>query len=567
MNITTPAPSHTAALQAEVGYGNLNTTSGRLYATSGLTDAVAADLAVTYSNQKNGFGTNLATGDAVDYDKDFGVRSKLLVEPGERTKITLSADYGYSDGTVGTGYRNYGPGSRQFITGVDGWPYGFWNISNDMDPFYRVIIAGGSARLEQLFDAMKLTSITAFRTSKADQRFDIDETALPLFGATILEHDEQFTQEFQLSTATDHINWIVGAFFLDGSAKYTPWQIYGTLFAPVSTEIVNSNQKTISYALFGQTTFKLSESTNLTVGARYTTDERHLEGTGAVVLLDGVQAPAFPDQDRSKNFSAPTWRLSLDHRLSQDVMIYGSYNRGFQSGIFNLGGNVITSNPVNPETLDAYETGLKSTLFDERLRLNTAAFYYHYKNLQLPIIEGGTQVIVNASRAQMYGLDADFDAALTHALSIRGGGEFLHGEYKDFPDAPFTTPNNTFPFGNILTLGNASGNRLIYTPNYSFTMTADYHFALAGGELSNSTTFAYNGGFYWEPNNRLKQPAYGLLNGQIKWTAPGGKYYVRAYGTNLLNKEYFVMGQSSQLGDIGAVAPGRTYGLAAGVSF
>ena len=195
-----------------------------------MTDAVAADLAVTYSNQKNGFGTNLATGDAVDYDKDFGVRSKLLVEPGERTKITLSADYGYSDGTVGTGYRNYGPGSRQFITGVDGWPYGFWNISNDMDPFYRVIIAGGSARLEQLFDAMKLTSITAFRTSKADQRFDIDETALPLFGATILEHDEQFTQEFQLSTATDHINWIVGA----SSSMARPSTRHGKFMAPCS---------------------------------------------------------------------------------------------------------------------------------------------------------------------------------------------------------------------------------------------------------------------------------------------------------------------------------------------
>ena len=71
MNITTPTPSHTAALQTEVGYGNLNTTSGRLYATSGLTDAVAVDLAVTYSNQKDGFGSNLATGDAVDYDERF----------------------------------------------------------------------------------------------------------------------------------------------------------------------------------------------------------------------------------------------------------------------------------------------------------------------------------------------------------------------------------------------------------------------------------------------------------------------------------------------------------------
>lgn len=569
MNVITRTPKHEFGLEAEMGYGNKQTMEGNLYVTGGLTDAIALDFAAAYRNQDKGFGTNLASGQDINKSRDIGFRSKILVNAGDSTDITLAGDWSRSSGSIGVAYRNYGPTSRQVITGLTGWPFGFWDISSDVEPNFNVKVGGVSGRIEHDFGGASLTSITAYRMVDARQLFDIDETALPLFSARLHQKDKQFTQELQLASAKgDRLNWIVGAFFMKSSSRYAPWSIDGALFAPAGFrgQIVNSLQRTTSYAAFAQADYEIFDRTKLTLGARYTIDKRHLTGTGNLVLLDGTLAPFFPAQEKQKTFKRPTWRIALDHEVTDDILAYASYNRGFQSGVYNMSGD-ITSNVVNPETLDAYELGLKTTLFDRRLRFNIAGFYYKYKNLQLTRIESGTQVLVNAARAKMYGLDIDFDASLTDFLSLRGGGQYVHDRYQDFPGAPFTTTNNAFPYGNILTPGNARGNRLNRTPDYSFNVTADLHFPVAEGELSTSVTYFYNDGFFWEPDNDLRQSAYSLLSGQVQWTAPSKKWYVKASGRNLLNKKYFAMGVSSELGDIGSAAPGRTYGASIGFKF
>jgi|SRR5579862_2468044 len=570
MNIITPTPSFDPSFRGEIGFGNLGTIEGNIYATSGFGDKVAADIAASVNDQEDGFGKNVATGKDTNTERDFSFRSKILIKPTDDTTITLSGDYGVVEGSVGVAYRNYGPGSRQILTGIDGWPYGYWDIDSDINPFFRDTTAGGSGRIEQNFDWAKLTSITAYRTVGAPQTFNINETAAPLFNAFVDEQVRQFTQEFQLASNSDApIQWIAGLYYLNGISEYRPWSIYGALFAAsgFSEEVVEDSQKTLSYAAFGQAFIDITPSTKLTLGLRYTLDEQTLDGTGYLLLLDGTKVPAFPDQNRSKNFEKPTWRISLNHKFDENILGYVSYNRGFQSGIFNLNGSAITAPAVNPERLDAYEAGVKSTLFDHRLRLNASAFYYEYNNLQLAKIVDGTQFTVNAASAEMYGLDVDFDAALTENLFLSGGGELLHARYTDFTDAPATTTLTTFPYGNTVLSRDATGNLLNRTPNYSFTISADYIAPVYEGSFDASATYVYTGAFYWEPDNRLRQDAYRLVNTQIKWTAPGGKYYVRAFAKNLLNQEYITFAASSALGDIGSAAPGRTYGVAVGWKF
>src|SRR3546814_12467390 len=101
----------------------------------------------------------------------------------------------------------------------------------------------------------------------------------------------------------------------------------------------------------------------------------------------GVPANAFSDSFSKDKL---TWRLALDQKFSAGVMGYVSYNRGYKSGGFNLLDVGALNRPTghvspsyNPEIVDAYEVGLKSDLFDRRLRLNVAAFYYDYKAIQL----------------------------------------------------------------------------------------------------------------------------------------------------------------------------------------
>jgi iron complex outermembrane recepter protein len=167
----------------------------------------------------------------------------------------------------------------------------------------------------------------------------------------------------------------------------------------------------------------------------------------------------------------------------------------------------------------------------------------------------------------MYGLDLNAEAILTQRLSLRGGAEFLHAYYTSFPNAPISSVNTTFPYGDTIVSGSAEGHWLIKAPRYDFNVATEYVAPVANGELALTLTYAYTGKFYWEPDNRLVQGAYGLLNGQIKWTSPDKHYYVRAFGNNLFNKQYFDQGTTGATGDLGDAAPGRAFGLAVGVSF
>src|SRR5262249_51032338 len=132
------------------------------------------------------------------------------------------------------------------------------------------------------------------------------------------------------------------------------------------------------------------------------------------------------------------WRVALDHRFASDVMGYVSADRGFRSGVYNL--TAYAAAPVRPETLDAYQLGLKTELADHRLRLNAAAFYYDYQDMQVQKIVTGSPVLINAAAAVMKGLDVDFAWEPNRALSLRGGFELMSGHYTNFQDAPFFSP-------------------------------------------------------------------------------------------------------------------------------
>src|ERR1700693_2834634 len=119
-------------------------------------------------------------------------------------------------------------------------------------------------------------------------------------------------------------------------------------------------------------------------------------------------------------------------------MGYISDDRGFKSGVYNLG--TYAAAPVNPEVLDAYQLGVKTELADHRVRLNAAAFYYKYKNIQVQEIISGATESLNAAAAEMKGIDVDFACLRREALPVRGGLELMSGHYTDLPNAPFNPP-------------------------------------------------------------------------------------------------------------------------------
>jgi iron complex outermembrane recepter protein len=561
INIITKTPSETPSIDAEIGYGNLSSREGQLYVTGGITHHVAADLSVYYA-QDDGFGRNVFTGENVNGRKDFDVRSKILWTPGEDTKVTLGLSYTYSNET--TGLRP----SYNSVP-VTGQPYhgGFWDTDTDVQPRYFTKQDVHYLRIDQDLSWATLTNISAWQKAKQYQNGDLDASPIPLINFQLFSTDETVTEELQLqSPSNSTVKWIVGGYFLHGFSEYDPFQLYGLGLAPATHEAIYDDQITKSISAYGQMSIPIAMATNLTLGGRYTHDVRDLTANGFLNIPPALTIPVFAPVDTSRTFAKPTWRLGVDHHFTDELMVYLTYNRGFKSGVYNL--SVPNAPPVNPEVIDAYEIGIKTDLLDHRVRINSSAFDYQYKGIQLSQLVGNSEITLNAAAAKIYGVDVDIAAGVTDKFTIGFGGEWLHARYSNFPNAPIYAPIAPPGFGNSITPGNGAGNTMILAPAETANISADYRWPLnEAGRLNYNLTYAYNAGFYWGSDDTARQPHFGLVNSQLKWTSPGQTYDIILWGKNLFNQQYYAQINEGALVNSSAPAAGRTFGVRFGVKF
>jgi len=565
--ITTAEPAQTPGGKASVSYGNYNSTSAKAYATGGITAGVAADIALQYSTQGIGYGRNLGTG---NYDNrtpiDFGARTKWRFDPTDGTKIMVTGEF--SNVSMSSGISDHvlrpSPFGPLLPAGTS-----VYDISSNINPFVHTTSAGGNVRLEQELGAVRLVSISAYRRASNEFFVDGDETTAAAAAIDVKDHERTFSQEVQLlSNDSGRFQWVVGAFYFNSNGRFDPFKIeLGAPLAaalpfpfPVSVfdQLINSDQKTSSIAGFGEAKVDLTDTTRLTIGARVTGEKRDYEGatTGVangVIPLGNLSPPVTARQDVTR----PTWRLVLDQKLGADTLLYASYNRGFKSGTFN--GTNPQDPPLKPETLDAYETGLKSTWLDGRVRFNTAAYYYDYKNYQVITIAAGQAVFKNAG-AKIYGAEAELEAAVTKNLRINAGFGWTHARYANFNDG---VANTVIPGGGILQTGGQdfSGHVLTYAPDVTAQFGVNYSIPAFTGKLTLDANYYYNGGFYPESDNVLRQKAFDMTGASAAWTDSKDVLTVRLWGKNLTNTIAATDMASSSFASIANYQPPRTYGI------
>ena len=561
IQVTTKAPSQTFGGTVSATYGNYATAGTDAYITGGLTDDLAADLAVHFQHQGDGFGENVLTGQAVGKTQDLAARNKWLLKTSDGTEATLILDYGVThfipNYTSAPGTTPLGPLptplSSQDVAGYQ--PYGDTHQG------------GASLHVQQDLDFARFVSITAYRRSVLQVQGSAQLTEDPEFSissASTLKN-AQLSQEFQvLSFPGSRINWTTGTYLYMDDAGLTPATVTtGGLIAPLTYLDVYDHQKAYSAALYGQATAEVADATNLTAGLRYTVERRDIRGN-ETLGFPGDGSQVIPDAEH-KIFDKPTWRIALDHHFDSDVMGYISYNRGFKSGGFN--DTEFPTSEFSPEVLDAYELGEKATILDHHLSLDASGFFYNYKNIQaFQYFENGSAYVYNAGAARLYGLDFDAKLKLSERLTLTGGLEALHTAYTSFPTAAISTP---VPGGGTsYTIGSAKGNRLPLTPKVTLNISGDYAIPLgAYGELALNAAYSYSDGFFGEPDNRLRQPAYHVVNAQIAWKSENQLYDVRFWGKNLTNAEYASSLGSQPNGDFAVFNPPRTYGVTVSRNF
>lgn len=585
IQITTKKPSYELTGKAQIGYGNYDSFHASGYISGGLTDKIAVSVAGQYNHRDEGFGKNVFNGHDVMTNEDYAFRGKILFEPTDATSIILSGDYSARKAAE--------PAFRQTAVNSQGQLArgGKRDIDADTDPLLDTRQFGGSLTVTQDFSGVQLTSISAYRDNDIRTVFDPDGTTRPFVIIDYNQSDKWFTQELQLlSTGSGPFKWVLGGFYMWGKGSQDPSRISGIFtFGNNGYSDLTTNQTLNSYAGFAQGTYSITDETNITAGIRYTSDKRHLVAerigfngnippSGAFVILN-------PEVTATKTFNKLTWRLSIDHRFSDQLMGYASYNRGFRSGAFVP--QTFPPQVLEPEVVDAYEVGLKSDLFDRRLRFNLAAYYYSQKNLQVMQIINGTQFVYNAEGARVYGVDGDITAKVTSNFTLTGGFNYNHARYTDFTSAILTVPlplpagfvipagqvcQGTFgnpyttPGGNCLLIGDASGNKLQNSPDITFNIGATYDLETEIGKFTLAANYYHNGGFVGAPDERQAQPAFGTLDASLAWRSNNG-FMVKIWGKNLTNEFFYSQLGSSNSGDNSSSGEPRTYGVTASVEF
>ena len=570
IQITTRAPSHDFSGEARAEIDTYATIRTRFYATGGLSENVAASLALGYAHQGQGYGDSITTGnDTNRLRHEFNARAKVLFEPSSRTSITLIGDYLNRD-QLANSFQPY-PGTSLSLPGT-GPLKSKYDSYQGADSFIAYEGGGASLTVDQDLDFARLVSISAYRQGKT--QFLFDNAAVPgrlFIVRTPNSPNRMYSQEFQLVSAkSERFNWVAGVYLFDyrNSARPIVREFRAPLPNPNDFSTTNGTELTRSVAPFGQLTYRVLPRTNLTLGARYTYEKREARVVQVATRRNGTTATILPPGDtvpvtNKLTVKKPTFRVALDHQFTDDVLGYVSFNTGIKSGGFN----VINPSPrFLPEKLTAYEAGVKSELFDNRLRLNVAAFYYDYKNVQVIQFVGTAQTVVNGAAAELYGVDVDLEAELSPGLRVSGGFEIEHTEFTDYRNAVFSTPRPTG--GAIIRSDDATGNRLPLAQNFSGNIAVDYHHELSRGALDFNVSANHNGDYYFEADNFLRQGPYTIINTSLKWTLPGEHVSVTAFARNLLDEQVITQATTQAIGYPTAYSnTPRSFGAAVQVKF
>lgn len=572
VQVITRTPKFTPAMEASLSYDQWETVTASAYVTAGLSDTVAADLAVRYSSQGQGWGIDRNTGkDTNRVDHDFAARSKLLFQPTDATKIVVTGDYSdfkgstYVIDTIVEG----SVGSGGYVMTGNPWD----NVTQLRNPFRATENWGVSGDLTQELGFANLRSITAYRKSVFDLNFE--PGGLPTPTVVIPGHivQKQFSQELQLlSPDSSKIKWIAGLYYFHGASPNSSGHAFLYPFltglpGPIFVYRYFSHNVN-SLAAFAQATVPITDQLNLTGGIRWTRDRFTYKNTSTTdltsflpVQFGGLSTVVYAP--RKDTQSRPTWRLALDYQVTPDALVYASYNRGFKSGGFDI--FIGNSTVLKPEIVDAYEVGTKIEALDKALRFNTAVFYHTVKNLQMTLLFNGSNNLRNAASAEAYGAEVEITAVPFQGLTLTASGSYLHSRFTDFRgNAPIST---ALPGGGnaIDPNGDATGNRTPKAPDMTFNLSANYETPLAGGKLGLNGSWFWSDKWYADPDNRLFQPSYHMISGEISWTEPSDHLRFRVFVRNLANEKVAAQFGSLVNGDVWQLTEPRTIG--AGIDF
>ena len=428
---------------------------------------------------------------------------------------------------------------------------------------------------------------------------------------------EAFSQEFRFTSnpSDSRFDWIGGVFYKKDDIKKTD-RFIGENFLgavipggnnPLSTlsgeNRWNNSGETENMAAFAQVGFKFTDAIKLSVGLRYTSDDKSGTVSGFVVETGdrfspndpranvtietlcrapdgtiirtptggtGVAACNAPNQwiyaegtgyttNYGEKWTELTPQATLDWKVNDDLFMYATYSEGFKGGGFDdTPANIAqATTPFDPEKASNYEIGVKSDFFDDRFRVNADIFYMDYTNLQVTQTNAAClcNITDNAASAEIQGIEAEFLYLPLDSLRLSLSGSYVDATYKDFLESAINPST-----GQRL---DSSGNRMQRTPETQVSGGVDYTMALGswGNALNFRVNYTWQSDLYWATDNIASEDSYGLLDARIGLSPENAPWTVAVWGRNL-SDELFRTNIISFFGEeVSQFGAPRTYGV------
>jgi iron complex outermembrane receptor protein len=584
INVITAQPTGQFGGYGQVTLGNYSRMDGAFALNFPIIDDVLAGK-VSYSHrQRDGYYTNLYTGDPIGGSNSSQLRAYLKWTPEAHLDVTwIGQVQKIRDGTdvlLDIAY----PGEIFFRPTT---PFAFQLYSNvpdkhNTDTTSNTITAnweGGIGRV---------TSITNYLTWKSLGYQDIDGIDAPGYAQVGKQDGWQISQELRdLFHPVESVEMLVGL-YAQQWGYYSNGQNWPVFSSPTAIGETINKEKTTNLAAFTQVWWDVTDRLRLQGGLRVSYETvRMYEASVSFVqpagtdpakgfsnLVGATQLPLNPlnlPTEAEKSWTNVGGKVAADYKITDDVMAYGYYARGFKSGGFN-GRVTLAANigPYNPEYVDSFEAGIKSHWLDNRLRLNIAAFYNNWQDMQVNQVfyrgnpPVGSSTILNAGKSTTKGVELDGEWVPVDGLRINGTLGYLNTYYNVFKqgNGPTCAPPPAIPSPGCS--NDYSGRPLVYSPEWNGSLSATYTWAVGGGKADATLQYIYNGdrwGNYTQaPSEFLK--AYSLLNANLTWSPAKEHWAISLWGRNLTNEKYLNLAlDAPPLFSEGLFGAPREYGI------
>lgn len=527
LKFVTRKPDEDARADASVAVGNYNlidvTAAG---STPFAGDNWAAGASAVYY-ERDGIWTrysapDTSTGEEVGAREYGGVRGQLAYIGSE--KFEMYASVAYVDDKSDALYLTPIDDDQVPLTGGD-----LFTTLTSQNQFADTEQAYGDITLTWHLDGWDIKSITGFRSLENDSLIDISGQNSWYIDSMI--SSDQFSQELQaLGTAfDDSLEWIVGGFYLHEDSDVNSLNTIAGIF----TNRQIYNQKLDSYAVFAQATWYFIPQVGLTLGGRYTVDDKSLSGE-----VDAMGPPSWVSgmTSTSKDWSEFTPKIGLDYQVNDDTLIYAYAAQGFMSGGFQgrAFSVVDLDNAYDPTTVWTYEMGAKMELIDNRVRLNASFFHNDFQDLQLNSLneeQGGGTIVQNAAEATVHGFELELMTRPIEAVNIWGNLATAWSNYQEL--APSLA-------GRV-----ELGDQIAGTPELTAALGFDYTWNFGnGGELQFGLDYYHQKSHYPGATNSevTKVPTLDLINGFARYLTPSGRWEFAVFGKNLTDQDYWFTG-------------------------